>query len=1277
MWNFWIDVGGTFTDCIGISPTGTLHQFKTLSSGLCKGRVKLTSPRTIQDDLRAADPEGFWSGVRCRLLADDGCPLSTLQVERYDATTGSLHLESDIPETARRYELLPDWPAPVLGIRWLLGLPADADCPAVRVRFGTTRGTNALLTRTGAKTALLITEGFQDLPLIGNQDRPELFDLDIRKPMPLFESVVEVQERLSADGQVLKPLDANKLRAQLKTANLTPDKFDSVAVCLLHAWQNSEHEQLCADVLKDAGFTEISCSHDVSPLIRMVPRCDTTVLDAYLNPVLREYLDLIAEQLPGSSMQVMTSAGGLVDRTGFRGRDSLLSGPAGGIVGFSAVAREEGFRQAIGFDMGGTSTDVARFAGQFEFETETEKAGVRIMTPTLAIETVAAGGGSVCGFDGSRLFVGPQSAGADPGPACYGAGGPLTVTDLNVFLGRVDPEFFPFPLHRASVEFRLSELHVRMRDSETATAPDSLEELAEGLLEIANDNMAQAIRKVSVAKGFDPAVHVLVSFGGAGGQHACSIAAWLMMKQILIHPLAGILSAYGMGQADVRVIRQQNVLSELTDDCLRKVAGVTESLRQSGSQSVQQQGVAPEQIHSMARVELRYSGTDSALTVELTGSSDEPVPDALQLQERFEAAHRRQFGFIRSDRAIEVVAVQVETVGRSGRPVELQRTTEDASSSVQQTRKTRIYIDGRWHEAVIHKRSELQAGMELGGPCLVCEPTSTILIDLQSTATVLESGCLLIQIDPGTNRSDAKLSDAVRLEVFNNQFVSIAEQMGETLRRTSTSTNVRERLDFSCAIFDGDGRLVVNAPHVPVHLGAMGETVRAIRSDHADMRRGDVFVTNDPYRGGSHLPDVTVVTPVFASERSGQPDFFVANRAHHAEIGGIVPGSMPPFSKTLAEEGVLIRSRRLVDAGESCEDELRQLLSSGPWPSRAVDDNLADLNAQVAANEVGLRLLVALSDQHTVDVVRHFMKQVQQTSAIKMRQCLSELQDGVRQFEDRLDDGHRIKVCVCIDGDTATIDFSGTDGVHCGNLNANRAITTAAVLYSLRCLLNQNVPLNDGVLEPITLQIPDGLLNPRPGPSADTSPAMVGGNVETSQRIVDVVLGAFELAAASQGTMNNLTFGNDRFGYYETICGGAGATNNSAGADAVHTHMTNTRLTDPEILEQRYPVQLNQFCIRTGSGGAGRHRGGHGIVRELQFLDSLNVALLAQRRTMEPWGLNDGGPGLTGSNRLRRSNDADWELLPGSFSISIQPGDRLRIETPGGGGCGAVVSPEE
>ena len=1260
MWQFWIDVGGTFTDCLGVAPDGTLTQFKTLSSGLCRGTPQTIKSTILVDERRESDPDGFWDGCRCRLRDRSGQVIHESRIVRSGGST--IELSTPAPEATNSYEMDPECPAPVLGIRRLLGVSAKGNeekLPAVDVRFGTTRGTNALLTRTGAPTVLLTTRGFRDLPLIGNQDRPELFAIRIERPKLLHRVCVEVDERIDATGKVLQSLDVVQTIGELQRAGVSPS--DSIAICLINAWKNPEHEKRLEHALRESGFEEVSRSSEVSPQIRMVPRCDTTVLDAYLNPVLRAYLDDIRNQLPGSRIQVMTSVGGLVDSMRFRGRDCILSGPAGGIVGFAEAGRLEGEERTIGFDMGGTSTDVARFDGRFEVRNETTKAGIRIMTPVLAIETVAAGGGSICRFDGTRLQVGPASAGADPGPACYGAGGPLTVTDLNVWLGRVLPEHFPFQLDLAAVERHLTDLQTSMARA-GLEAPEA-NELAEGLLQIANDNMVQAVRCVSVAEGYHPSDYALVVFGGAGGQHACAVAQSLGMNRIIIHPCAGILSAWGMGHAKVRSVRQISFLRELTSEALAEVTEIAVQLAAETQTEIQTQGIPEDSISdSSISLELRYRGTDTSLTVR--------EPDDGSWSDEFERRHRQLFGYVRRDQPIEIASVRVESASIAEKhPTVTTAAADKTEKEVLQT--TSVFHAGSKVTAQVYVRRDIAAGMTIHGPAIICEPTSTVFIEPEWAARVSNAGSLIIDLQISSHTPEAtRQSEAVTLEVMNNQFVSIATQMGETLRRTSTSTNVRERLDFSCALFDGDGQLVVNAPHVPVHLGAMGETVRHILHDHPQMQRGDVFVTNDPYRGGSHLPDVTVVTPVFATKDSQNPDFFVANRAHHAEIGGVVPGSMPPFSTSLAEEGVLIRGQHLVRAGHSCEDAIRELLTTGQWPSRAADDNLADLAAQVAANECGVRLLSELAEQTTSELVQKCMRQIQATSSARMRQCLLKLQDRTYQFTDRLDDDTPIHVAITVSGETATVDFTGTGPTHSGNLNANRAITTAAVLYSFRCLLNEDVPLNAGVLEPITIVLPDCLLNPRSGETPQDSPAIVGGNVETSQRIVDVLFGALQIAAASQGTMNNLTFGNQSFGYYETICGGSGGSAVGAGAPGVHTHMTNTRLTDPEVLENRYPVLLHRFGLRHGSGGDGAAPGGDGIIREIEFLEPLSVSMLSQRRTQTPWGLNGGQDGAPGRNTLvNTEGDLD---LGGCFSRTVTAGEVLRIETPGGGGFGAV-----
>ena len=1274
-WEFWIDVGGTFTDCVAQSPDGRQVQFKTLSSGVTKGRVqRVGPPNQIQDSARTDDPPGFWRGYAFTLLEGSGQALHSTRITGFDAAHGTLQLETPLPSPADAgglsYELSSGEEAPVVAIRRILELPLNKPIPEVSVRLGTTRGTNALLTRSGARTAFVTTRGFRDILLIGNQDRPRLFETGIRKPERLFEHVVEIDERLDSDGNVLRPPDPDAIRRQFDA--LRAHDVESVAICLLHSFANPEHEELVERIAAEAGFSEISTSSHLSPLIRIVSRGDTTVVDAYLNPVLRDYVQRLRESLGDSRLKIMTSAGGLVNADRFVGKDSILSGPAGGVVGFSRVALQAGFEKSIGFDMGGTSTDVARFDGTWDREFETKKAGVRVVAPMLAIETVASGGGSICGFDGVKLHVGPASAGAEPGPACYGRGGPLTVTDLNLYLGRIVPSRFPFPLDPGAVKRRLDALCEQIADSPLGRRYE-LRELAEGFLEIANANMVRAIRRISTAKGYDPADYVLVTFGGAGAQHAGAIASELGIETVLVHPYAGILSAWGIGLADVRRFREQSVLRPWVQDALESVEPLFLQLQTAAESDVLEDGVPQDRVESPVRsLDLRYRGVESAINVVQPADGD--------YAREYESAHEQLYGYRHKGREIEIVAARVEVVGTMPHaPIESEAPVARVPVA---SERVESCFAGRIHEAAVFERNDLRPGDQLHGPCIVCESTSTVVIEPDFRAVVLERGEIRIQkqteshsrisCESAAGQSDEPDADPVRLEIFNNLFASIAEQMGVTLQKTSVSTNVKERLDFSCAIFDTTGSLVVNAPHIPVHLGAMGETVKRIIADNSRMSPGDVFVTNDPYRGGSHLPDVTVVTPVH-HDQSGELLFFTASRAHHAEIGGIVPGSMPPFSRNLGEEGILIRNFKLVDRGTSRETDLKRLLESGPFPSRSVDDNLIDVSAQVAANNSGVRQLTELVRRYSLPIVQAYMRHIQRAAAEKMRLALSAIPDGTYSLTDFLDDGTPVSASITIENQSALVDFTGTGPVLATNLNANRAIATAAALYVFRCLIDDDIPLNGGVLEPVEIILPQCLLNPPEHSEPLQCAAVVGGNVETSQRVVDVLLGALGVAAASQGTMNNLTFGDATFGYYETICGGEGATRERNGADAVHTHMTNTRLTDPEVIERRYPVRVWEFSVREGSGGNGRTRGGNGVIRRLEFLRPLKVSMLSERRDRHlPFGLDGGGPGSRGENLLRRANASRPENLGSKFAIEVAPGDVLIIQTPGGGGFGTT-----
>ena len=1305
-WEFWIDVGGTFTDCLARRPDGTITEHKLLSSGVYQGRVGPGSTRRrIIDPQRRGDPPGFFDGWHLTVMGATGSagdrPVEALDhgvgVAEFDTARGRLSLARPLarpPTPGAVYELSCGLEAPIVGIRRLMGKRLDEELGPLSVRLGTTRGTNALLERKGAATALVVTAGFEDLLRIGDQTRPRLFDLHIRRPGELYTAVVGLNERIDAKGTVLQALDAAEVHRKL--AQLRRAGLETLAVCLLNSYRNAAHERLVERVAGDLGFGHVSVSSKLSPLQRIVPRGETTVVDAYLAPVIRAYVAAVGAQLGGASFKLMTSAGGLADAANFVAKDSILSGPAAGVVGCAHVAQAAGFGQAIGFDMGGTSTDVSRFDGRFErryeMELEDRDTGdrVRIVAPMLAIETVAAGGGSICDFDGIKPIVGPRSAGSDPGPACYGRGGPLCLTDVNLHLGRIPPDALPFPLDGAAVEVRLEALIARI---EAGTGRRySREELAAGYLAIANARMAAAVKKLSVQRGYDPREHTLVSFGGAGGQHACALARELSIRRVLLHPYAGVLSAYGIGMADVTAFAARDIGRTLGDHTLTLVDTAFEEMETDLRRQVCSQGIAARHTTARRSLDLRYLGQDTPITV------DQP-PDA-GWQSEFERLHRQMYGFALADRAVQVCAARVEMIGRTPKPA----TPEQALRRRRPTPadSTSLYWSGGWHQASVYRGEQLHPGDHFAGPAVVLEPNSTIVVEPGWSAELTARGEVLLTdgVAASPRRDDepaaaraAEIADPVTLELFNSHFAAIAEQMGARLQRTALSTNVKERLDFSCAIYDPAGELVAHAPHIPVHLGAMGECVKCLLQDtrgdpnKPGMVPGEVYVTNDPYRGGSHLPDVTVVTPVF-DERAEQVLFYAANRAHHAEIGGVVPGSMPPMSRTLAQEGVLIRAMPLVVAAAPAgrgadsqrprvrfrEDQLRRLLTAGPYPSRAVEQNIADIHAQVAANQCGVTLLQAMVQRFGIAVVQAYMGHIQQAAEAKMRAALSRLPDGEHSFVDHLDDGTPIAVKVTVRGQQATVDFTGTGPVSPGNLNATPAIVTSAVLYCLRCLIDEDIPLNAGVVKPVRIVLPAGLLNPPVRDDPARCAAVAGGNVETSQRIVDAIFGALGVVAASQGTMNNLAFGSDRLGYYETICGGAGAGPGFNGADAVHTHMTNTRLTDPEVLEARYPVRLIRFQIRAGSGGEGRYRGGCGVVRELEFLEPLEVSILSQRRSTAPYGLGGGQAGQSGRNLLRRAGAGDDQALPAIAHLKVQTGDRLIIETPGGGGYGSAIA---
>jgi len=1199
-WQFWIDRGGTFTDIVARHPNGQILVHKLLS---------------------------------------------------------------DNPEHYRD--------AAVAGIRSLMGLQASDPIPAETVeivKLGTTVATNALLERTGEPTVLVITEGFGDALAIGYQQRPDLFALAIQQPEPLYAEVIEVRERLSASGEVLVPLDVAALEPQLRSCYAKGIR--SCAIVLVHGYRYPRHEMQIAELARAIGFTQVSVSHEVSGLIKLVSRGDTTVVDAYLSPVLHRYLAGVQAELGEIPLYCMQSNGGVVAASFFRGKDSLLSGPAGGMVGVVQTALAAGIERLIGLDMGGTSTDVCHYRHsqttpwpEYERWEEASIAGVRVRSPLLAVHTVAAGGGSILRFHGGRYQVGPASAGANPGPAAYRRGGPLTITDANVLLGKIQPDYFPSvfgvdgqqPLDHKTVIHKFGELATTIAKATGEQVPP--EAVATGFIAVAVHTMAQAIKKISLEQGHDVREYTLCCFGGAGGQHACLIAEVLGMPQVYIHPYAGVLSAYGIGQAELRVLKEQTIERPLTPETVSHLAATIEQLRQQALGDLVTQGVSAQSVQTHVRAGLGYEGTDSTLWI--------PWDDVTTMTAAFTQAHQDRYGFVLAGRSLRIGQIAVEAVACQPPPAV---TDSRPYVSSQPLATVRVYSQGQWHLAPVYQRQALPSNTVIQGVALILDGTGTNVVEAGWQAKVDPQGGLWLSPMAAPTvpqpRQRPTVADPVQLAIFQQLFRAIAEQMGVTLQHTSVSVNIKERLDFSCALFDHQGNLVANAPHIPVHLGSMGESVKALLAEKGDtLRPGQVFATNNPYRGGTHLPDITVITPVFLP-RETRPAFFVASRGHHADIGGISPGSMPANSTTIAEEGALLDNLLLVDQGVFQTLAISQCLTATPYPVRHLQQNLADLQAQVAANQRGMQELRSLCDRYGREVVVAYMQFTQDNAAECVRQCLRSLASGT--FRTDMDNGSCLQVQITIDPEqgTALLDFSGTSPQRSDNFNAPLAITKAVALYVFRTLVQEDIPLNEGCLRPITLRIPTGcLLNP-------TYPAaVVAGNVETSQALANLLYGALGVMAASQGTMNNLSFGNDRYQYYETLCGGAGAGATFEGASTVQTHMTNSRLTDVEVLESRYPVIIWEFRRRSGSGGKGRHRGGDGAVRVLEFREAMTVSLLSQSRRIPPFGLAGGEAGATGQNQLLPLNQPP-QTLPGTVTIQVQPGDRLRVATPGGGGFG-------
>ncbi|SDJ85749.1 hydantoinase B/oxoprolinase family protein [Streptomyces indicus] len=1216
-WQFWIDRGGTFTDIVARRPDGSLVSHKLLSEN--PGRY---------DDPAVA-------GIRA--LLGGALPGDTADTSDPSGPTDSAH--------AAHAAHAAHSPHPVR---------------IEAVRMGTTVATNALLERKGARTLLVITKGFRDALRIAYQNRPHIFARAIVLPELLHERVIEVDERRAADGTVLTPPDLDALEGPLRRAY--EDGIRAVAVVTLHSHLHPEHEQAVGALARRIGFPQISLSSEVSPLMKVVPRGDTAVVDAYLSPVLRRYVRRVADQLPGVRLMFMQSNGGLTEAGRFRGKDAVLSGPAGGIVGMARMSELAGFRRVIGFDMGGTSTDVSHYAGAYERVFTTQIAGVRLRAPMLDIHTVAAGGGSVLHFDGSRYRVGPDSAGADPGPACYRRGGPLTVTDANVMLGRIQPAHFPRvfgpdgdqPLDAGLVRERFTDLAERIRE-QTGDARTP-EQVAEGYLQIAVQNIAGAIKRISVQQGHDVTRYALTTFGGAGGQHACAVADSLGIRTVLVPPMAGVLSALGIGLADTTAMREQSLEAPLDDASMPRVRQAADELEAAARDELLAEDIPEDRIRVTRRAQLRYDGTDTALTVALA------EPAAMRAE--FERRHRATYSFT-MERPLVVEAVSVEATGLTEAPDLLGL----APAGTGEPEQVSLHTGGAWREVPLHRREELGPGRTVTGPAVVTEANATTVVDAGWQAALDGHGHLVMRRTTQTEGLAAGTeADPVLLEVFNNLFMSIAEQMGARLESTAQSVNIKERLDFSCALFDPDGNLVANAPHIPVHLGSMGTSVKeVIRRRGAAMRPGDAYAVNDPYHGGTHLPDVTVITPVFDQD-GRQILFYVASRGHHAEIGGIAPGSMPAHSRTIDEEGILFDNWLLAEDGRFREQETLDLLTKAPYPSRNPATNLADFRAQIAANAKGVEEVTRMIEEFGLDVVQAYMRHVQDNAEEAVRRVVDALDDGEYAYETDL--GATIRVAVRVDREqrTATLDFTGTSPQLAGNFNAPYAVVNAAVLYVFRTLVADDIPLNDGCLRPLRIIVPEGsMLAPRP------PAAVVAGNVETSQALTGALYAALGVQAEGSGTMNNVTFGNERFQYYETVASGSGAGEGFDGAPVVQTHMTNSRLTDPEVQEWRLPVLLEEFSVRRGSGGAGRWRGGDGAVRRIRFREPMTVSTLSGHRRVPPYGMAGGAPGALGANRIERA-DGSVETLAGSDSAELAPGDVLVVETPGGGGYGAPGS---
>lgn len=1279
---FYIDTGGTFTDCLAITPDQQIRRIKVLSSSAIRGQgIIQPDGKSIKCEISKNHPEDFFTGYSFHLLDSDQKSYLITHSNRSD---GSLTLDRPFGEISNKslnFEIQSPEEAPVFACRLITATALFQELPPIQMRLSTTKGTNALLERSGGRTLFLITEGFKDLLHIRNQQRPDLFSLNIKKPTPYYDHIIEVSERLDSSGSVLKKLDLNVLKTLIRPIL---SHFDAVAVCFMHSYLNPDHELQVAALLRELGMTYVSCSSQLNPTIKIVPRCITTDLNAYLTAPMQNYLDEITQAIGSDSLKIMNSAGSLTKASHYKPKDGLFSGPAGGVIGAMAIAGRvsKDLRKIITFDMGGTSTDVSRIDSEMEFVFEHTVGDATLQAPAIDIKTVAAGGGSICDFDGQSLTVGPKSAGANPGPACYGNGGPFTVTDVNLLTGRLQASNLPITIIPEAAVDALHQLMSRINKNRDTSLKKEV--ILNGYLDIINERMAQVLRQISIQKGFNPADYTMVSFGGAGAQHSLSVAQKLHIKTVLVPSDAGLLSAYGLQQSLQKEIAIKQILRPI-DDCIDDLPKRFQDLEQEALSALLNQGLKSDKVIVQRRVAaLRFLGQDHTLDLEWSSETN--------LKKSFEYAYNKRYGHWIEDRIIEVESIRV--VASEKKPSHNQSESNTLADSKKTAFNlpsadhfTEILVRNRFLKAPVYKISEMKSSVKITGPAVILHPHSTTVIEQGWSGTLLDDRTWKLEFTESEsgllhNKPAPSQSEEIQLQLYINRFSSIADQMGEMLQRTAMSVNIKERLDYSCALLDPNGYLVVNAPHIPVHLGAMGSCVRTVLDEfrknpgrfyipgfknHSDqLAEGDVIITNHPAFGGSHLPDLNVITPVF---HQNTLIGFVANRAHHAEIGGKRPGSMPPDAHNLAEEGVVIPPLFLAKEGNFRWKEIKKLFTNGPWPSRSPEENVADLRAAVAANHRGVQELKKLGGIYGNDEILFYMKRIREYASYQMMQTIEKIPDGKYQAVEILDDGFKLSVECTVSDQSMKIDFSGTSEQHPGNLNANPSIVNSVIIYLLRLMIDEPLPLNDGLLEPVEICLPKGMLNPHFSEHPEECPAVVGGNVEISQRLTDTLIKAFGLTGCSYGTMNNVLFGNDRFGYYETIGGGTGAGAGFNGADAVHQHMTNTRATDPEILEHRYPVRLDRYEINENSGGAGKWSGGNGLTRSLTFLQPVSLSVLTQHRVTRPYGMEGGLPGKCGEQWIDRK-DGSREILNWIDGKDLKSGDRFVIVTPGGGGFG-------